>query len=144
MKLIFTAVAALSLLICLFFVVATVATFNSSCECSLGHTGQRTRSVAAGYGELRYSDELADFGRLGGTKSTEEHLGYELQKETRPADPRTGEAEAISYQYVISPAYPMVLFAILPLIWVVARMGGRRRKTGGHSDASDEPPAKAP
>ena len=144
MKLIFTAVAALSLLICLFFVVATAATFNSTWECPLGHAGQRTRSVAAGYGELRYNDQLPDFGRVVGTKSTEEHLVYEVHKETRPANPRTGEAEAVSYQYVISPAYPIVLFAILPLIWVVARRGGRRRKTDGHSDAGDQPAAKAP
>ena len=144
MKHIFTALAALSLLVCLLFIVATVATFNSTWNYSLGHSGERTRSVAVTYGELRYNDELDDFGHVTGTKSNEEHWGYEVHKETRPANARRGTSEAVSYQYVISPAFPIVLFAILPLAWLVARLGGGKRRRGEASNKSDEPTAKAP
>ena len=144
MKHIFTALAALSLLVCLLFIVATVATFNSKWSFPLGHSGERTRSVDAAYGELRYNDELDDFGHVTGTKTNEEHWGYEVHKETRPAKARRGTSEGVSYQYVISPAFPIVLFAILPLAWVVARLGGRKRRTGKASDAGDQPTAKTP
>jgi hypothetical protein len=144
MKHIFTFLAALSLLICLFFVVVTVATFNSSWEVPLGHTegpDGRTKSFDAKYGELVYNDELNDFGRQGLTKTTDTHFGYEIRKQTKPADPRHGTAESTSYQYSFSPAIPIIVFAILPLGWLVAKFGGKRkpRPESGDSDPPVEP-----
>jgi hypothetical protein len=145
MKHIFTFFAALSLLLCLFFIVVTAATFNSSWEVQLAksESDQRTRSVGARYGELIYKDDLKDFGLTGLTKTTEEHLGYVVYKETKPANPKTGEAESTSYHYTLSPAYPIILFAILPLTWLVVRLGGQKRKAAGSHD-SEEPAGTSP
>ena len=144
MKHFFTILAALSMLLCLFFVVVTVATLNTSWEIPIGHTDQRTRSIAARYGELCYDDQLKDFDRKGLTRTTEEHLGYEVRKVSWPANPKRGESEATSYQYSMSPGYPIILFAILPIVWVAASLGGRKRKGRVDTDDSNSPEAKSP
>ena len=141
MKHIFTLIAGISLLICLFFVALTAMTFGSEKTFDLGQHGERTYSFKAQELEFVYQGKLTTFDNNIGFK-TEQHpvssTGIEYDKQIRTATKTLPAATG----FVLSvPAwYPIALFAILPLVWVVGTL--RKKKPVAEAETEEAPPTK--
>jgi hypothetical protein len=135
MKHIFTFLAAVSLLICLFFVVITIMTFNGSKTISLGEHGDRTYSITADSLEFAYQGKLTTFdNRIGFTTEQSQKLGIEYDRQHRAKTDKL--SEATGFVLVVPALYPIALFAILPIVWVVGAMSRKKRSSG--AEATDE------
>jgi hypothetical protein len=132
MKHLFTLLAAISLLICLFFVVMTATTFSSSKTIKLGERGDRTYSFTADSLEFTYQGKLTTFdNNVGFTTEKKDIMGMEYDKQHRKATNTL--SDATGFVLVVPALYPVAVFAILPLAWV---LGAMRKKKPMVAEAS--------
>jgi len=141
MKHLFTLIAAVSLIICLFLIALTAMTMGSEKTFDLGQHGERTYSFKAQELEFVYQGKLTTFDNVIGFK-TEAHpwgpTGIEYDRQIRAA---TKTLPAATGSVFSVPAwYPIAIFAILPLVWVVG--AARRKKLVVTAASEDAPPAK--
>jgi hypothetical protein len=143
MKHIFTFIAAISLLICLFLVAMTAMTLNSEKTISLGERGDRTYSLKADSLEYVYQGKLTTFDNVQGFKTEPgSFAGIEYDKQVR-AQTRTLPA-ATGFVLVIPALYPIALFAILPLVWVIGKFHKKSNKPAFDAGSADDaPPTRA-
>ena len=139
MKHLFTLIAAISLLICLYLVFMTATTLSSEKVISLGQHGDRTYQFKADSLEFEYSGRLTTFdNNVGFTTEPHSFAGIEYDKQIRAAT-KTRPA-ATGFVLVLPALIPIALFTLLPLVWLV---GALRKKKPAIEPASTEqtPPA---
>jgi hypothetical protein len=139
MKHLFTFLAAISLLICLFFVVLTATTFNSSKTVPLGERGERTYEFRADSLEFTYQGKLTTFDdRIGFSTEMTKKWGVEYDVQHRVKTDTL--SDATGFVLVVPALYPIALFAILPIVWIVGVIG--RKKARPVESSTDEPSDK--
>lgn len=117
----FTAITAISLLLCLGFLVLMLMTWNSSRTFSLGESATNTRTLKFGEGgDLTYDSIQKGLGRVEMTQTQHDLAGISYIRSMRGDIP--------GHNVVIPLFYPVVLFAILPLLWVLDLVKGRNRR----------------
>ena len=143
MKHLFTLIAAVSLLICLFFVYLTATTMGNEKTFNLGQKGERTYTFSAQEMDFIYQGKLTTFAEGVGF-STEKHplgpTGIEYDKQIRPEAKNL--PAATGFMLTVPAWYPIALFAILPIVWLVGAM--RKKKPVAETETAGEatPPAK--
>lgn len=144
MKHLFGLVALVSLLICLVFVVLAAMTLSSEKTIALGQSGERTYSFRADSLEFTYQGKLTTFDNVEGFTTTKsDFLGCEYDVQHRKA--KGDMKEATGFILVVPAWYPIALFAILPIAWVVGRMRGKNRTAPGGFEttpAAGDPPVR--
>ena len=145
MKHIFTLIAAISLIICLFLIGLTAMTMGNVKTFDLGQKGERTYSFSAQDMDFIYQGKLTTFDMVIGFQ-TEKHpielpvvgsTGIEYDKQIRKATKEL--SESTGFILTVPAWYPIALFAILPLVWVV---GALRKKKKPVVESSDDAPAE--
>ena len=143
MKHLFTLIALISLLICLFFVVMTATTMSSEKVIPLGQHGDRTYEFKADSLEFVYQGKLTTFDNVQGFKTEPSSFaGIEYDKQVRTA---TKDLPAATGFVTVIPAlYPIALFAILPIVWLVGRLRKKKPNTaeGAFPVETEEAPPK--
>jgi hypothetical protein len=148
MKHLFTLIALISLLICLFCIGLTAMTMGSVKTIDLGQRGERTYSFSAQDMDFIYQGKLTTFDDRIGFK-TEKHpvssTGIEYDKQIRTATKTL--PDATGFMLTVPAWYPIALFAILPIAWVVGAMR-KKKKSGpggfvvGEGETDEAPPTK--
>ena len=137
MKHLFTLIAAISLLICLYLVFMTATTLSSEKVISLGQHGDRTYEFKADSLEFVYQGKLTTFdNNLGFKTEPKSFAGIEYDKQSRAAT-KTLPA-ATGFVMVIPALYPIALFAILPIVWLIGAL--RKKKPVTEPAAAEQAP----
>ena len=129
-----TIFAGLSFLLFLFFLGGWLMTMSGKWKIPLGQDQYHERSISFNYGDLVYDSMLKDMSRAKQLQPQNEY-GFNIQRFTASANPKTGEGEQAAYSLGMPATYPIVVFAILPLAWVIAIFTSRK-------DRKEEAPAE--
>jgi len=141
MKHLFTLLAAISLLICAFFVVMTAMSFSSPKKMELGQHGERTYSLIADSLEFTYQGKLTTFDDKDGFSTDKKEImgmNYDVQHRKAINTPTKTMTEATGFILVVPALYPIAVFAILPLVWVVGAF--RKKKPLPEVETAGGPP----
>jgi hypothetical protein len=127
MRTIFSIIAAISLVISFAFIgIAAVTMAGSPKSMSLGEDAEHTFAIKINGFDIDYEGRLKTFGPNGFKTETTTYPGVTIDHQTRPADARrnipAGEGKLIE----VSSLYPIGVFGILPLIWVLTRKGKKK------------------
>jgi hypothetical protein len=133
---IFAILAVLSLLVCVFFIAITAASFATNIKIPLGRNEEKIYTFQVAFGEMSLNGWLTDFGRHGVTTTNQGYLWCNLQKQLRPADQRAAKPQATGFSFSFPAAYPIIIFALLPLIWMVERAHRRKQRAARPEETS--------
>jgi hypothetical protein len=129
MRTIFKIIAALSALISLAFLGLALVTGGKAKTLDLGKDAEHTYALKFDGFDIVYDGRVTNFGPRGFSTKSDTTAGITIDHQTREADPRRNLTEAVGKKITIPALYPIALFAILPLLWIISKVGGKKKKS---------------
>jgi hypothetical protein len=129
MRTIFTIITAISALICFAFIGVALVTLAGPKVIGLGHNDQNTYQLKFDGLEMDYDGRVTTIGGGGAKSNTTTTLGVDVIHQHRDVDADAHLPAGDGLVVSIPSFYPIALFAILPIIWVVATIGGKKKKS---------------
>lgn len=130
MRTVFTIIAALSGIICLAFIGMTAVTLGTPKMIGLGEDAEHTFNLRFDGLAIDYEGRLKTFGPNGFQTKTSSTFGITTDHQIRAVDAKhnltAGEGKLIE----IPSLYPIALFGILPALWIVSRLGSKKKGRG--------------
>ena len=93
----------------------------------LGEDAEHTFDVKFDGLAIDYEGRLKTFGPRGFETQTTKTIGITTDHQIRAADPRNNLTAGEGKLIEIPSLYPIAVFGILPLLWVVSSLGGRKK-----------------
>ena len=129
MRTIFAILAGLSALICFALIGITVATLGRAKVMKIREDSLHNYEIKFDGLAMAYEGRLKPvaFGPKGFKTTTSDSMGIKTDHQTVAADPENNVSASEGKLTEIPSLYPIALFGILPLAWVVSKIGGKKK-----------------